>query len=263
VEIPSFKLKRLSLFLIGLGLLANSISLLFLQVSNFGVQLPLALGLVFLCLAWKWPKLQQRLAENRRLRWFWHLSWKMFALWVISLVGFFALLHKQGIDSDLTGFEPQALVVLGSSTPNGKASPTLAMRWEKTLALAQLYPRAIVVVSGGKDVGQILTEAQVMGEYLRKGSLQHARLVQEEASSSTYENLLFTRRLLLQKGLGEDPRLIVITSDFHTLRARWIANRVGLNQLRMAAAPTPLYLRYNAWLREYFAFVSGWIFREF
>ena len=55
----------------------------------------------------------------------------------------------------------------------------------------------------------------------------------------------------------------MITSDFHTLRARWIANRVGLNQVRMAAAPTPLYLRYNAWLREYFAFVSGWIFREF
>ena len=31
----------------------------------------------------------------------------------------------------------------------------------------------------------------------------------------------------------------------------------------MISAETPLNIRYNAWLREYFAFVSGWLLREY
>ena len=263
MEIFSFSLKRLLLLVLSLGLLADSISLLFMQVSNFGVQLPLGLGIVFLCLAWKWPKVQKRLAEKRFLLWLWRLFWALFAGWMISLLGFFVVLHNQSSDDYTPGVEPQALVVLGSSTPNAKVSPTLALRLDKAFALAQLYPRAMVVVSGGRDRGQILTEAQVMGEYLRQRGLQPSRILQEDASTSTYENLLFTRNLLLQKGWGKDSALIVVTSDFHTLRAHCIANRAGLSQVRMVGAQTPLYLRYNAWLREYFAFVSGWIFKEF
>ena len=31
----------------------------------------------------------------------------------------------------------------------------------------------------------------------------------------------------------------------------------------MVSAPTPLLIRYNAWLREYFAFISGWLLDEY
>ena len=263
MNLRTLNLKRLLLFIVGGVLLADSITLFFMGVSNFGVQVPLVLGLVFCVLSWKWPRVQQCLAASRPLRAVWRLLWVMFVVWMISLLGFFAVLHGQGAGDELAGFEPQALVVLGSSTPNGQVSPTLALRLDRALSLAQLYPNALVVVSGGKDFGQTLTEAQVMGDYLRKRGLEQARILQEDASTSTYENLLFTRNLLVQKRLGKDLRLCIVTSDFHTLRAGWIARRAGLSQVRTAGASTPLYLRYNAWLREYFAVSSGWILKEF
>jgi uncharacterized SAM-binding protein YcdF (DUF218 family) len=262
VNLRTLNLKRLLLCIVGGVLLVDSITLFFMGVSNFGVQVPLVLGLIFCLLSWKWPKVQERLANNRFLRGTWRLSWAIFAVWVISLLGFFALLQAQGAGDDLTGFEPQALVVLGSSTPNGQASPTLARRLDKALSLAQLYPQSLVVVSGGKDFGQTLSEAQVMGDYLRKRGLETSRIVQEEASTSTHENLLFSHSLLVQRRLSKHL-CIIVTSDFHTLRASLIARRAGLTEVRTAGASTPLYLRYNAWLREYFAVISGWILKEF
>ena len=58
-----------------------------------------------------------------------------------------------------------------------------------------------------------------------------------------------------------DP-VVVVTSDFHTLRAQAIARRQGWQQVQAVGAPTPLYLRYNAWLREYFALASSRLLGE-
>jgi uncharacterized SAM-binding protein YcdF (DUF218 family) len=69
--------------------------------------------------------------------------------------------------------------------------------------------------------------------------------------------------LVLQaKGLGLESPVAVVTSDFHTVRAQRIARKIGYTQSVVVAAPTPLYLRYNAWLREYFATASSWILGE-
>jgi hypothetical protein len=46
------------------------------------------------------------------------------------------------------------------------------------------------------------------------------------------------------------------------VRAQRIARKVGYAQVLPVAAPTPLYIRYNAWLREYFAFASSWLLGE-
>ena len=55
----------------------------------------------------------------------------------------------------------------------------------------------------------------------------------------------------------------LVTSDFHTLRAGLIARRAGYTAVTTLGADTPLYLRYNIWLREYFAFLSSWALNEY
>jgi hypothetical protein len=46
-------------------------------------------------------------------------------------------------------------------------------------------------------------------------------------------------------------------------RALGIARKAGFNEVFGVGADTPLYLRFNAWLREYFASISSWILREY
>jgi len=161
------------------------------------------------------------------------------------------------------GAPPRALLVLGSGTPRDTVSPTLAARLDLALARAAVFPRATVVVSGGPSFGGKLSEGRIMGDYLRSRGLDAGRILQEEDSSSTEENLVFSQRLLGLHGVDADAPVEIVTSDFHVLRARWIARGAGWRQVSAVGAPMPLYLRYNAWLREYFAVLSGFLLREF
>ena len=102
-----------------------------------------------------------------------------------------------------------------------------------------------------------------MADYLIAHGMPASRLVREDRSTSTDENLRFSRQLLALRGLGPDAPLVVVTSDFHLRRAERIARKAGFHAVSGVAAPTPLYLRYNAWLREYFAYISGWLLREY
>ncbi len=143
-----------------------------------------------------------------------------------------------------------------------KHHPGLRARLDKAHALAAAHPQAWVVVSGGVDFGETLSEGEVMGNYLRQQGLDPARILQEERSTSTELNLQYSLPLLQAQGLGLDSAVAVVTSDFHTLRAQRIAQKIGYTRALAVAAPTPLYIRYNAWLREYFAMASSWLLRE-
>ena len=157
---------------------------------------------------------------------------------------------------------PQVILVLGSGTLQGQPSPALRARLDKAHELAQAHPEAWVVVSGGVDFGETLSEGQVMGNYLRAQGLDARRILQEERSTSTELNLRYSLPLLQAQGLGPEAAVAVVTSDFHTVRAQRIARKVGYTHTLPVAALTPLYIRYNAWLREYFAMASSWLLRE-
>lgn len=154
-------------------------------------------------------------------------------------------------------------MVLGSGTPRCQVSPTLAERLKVARQWAQRLPQAPVVVSGGKDLWLDCTESAVMQTWLVQHGVDATRIVQELRSTSTAENLQFSQALLAARGMDAAQPVLIVTSDFHQLRARWIARRAGFTQVRSAGGPTPLYLRGNAYLREYFAFISGWLLGEY
>jgi uncharacterized SAM-binding protein YcdF (DUF218 family) len=247
---------------VGALLVADAVFLMVLGVFSVGVMLPLAMGLAFLGLGLRWAAVQRWLDARPRRRAAWRWGWIALSAWAATVALFWSVLARAG--SDAPGAQaPSAIVVLGSGTPKGKASPVLAARLDLALQQAARYPQALVIVSGGIDFGQTRSEAEIMGDYLRKAGLPAQRIVQEERSTSTEENLLFTKPLLAQRGLTPQGPVQLVTSDFHTLRARWIARRAGYEQVSLAGAPTPLYVRYNAWLREYFAVLLGLVLREF
>jgi uncharacterized SAM-binding protein YcdF (DUF218 family) len=253
---------RLLALLLGGLLLAHCAYLVSVKVTHFGVIVPAGIGAGLLAWAWgakPWHAWLQARAWRVRL-WRWFLV--CFGAWLVSLLGYFAFLHsiQDTVDDAVV---PHAIVVLGSSTPNAQASPVLVERLRKAYQLAQQYPQVSVVVSGGVDFRQVVSEARVMADYLQSLGLPADRLVLEDQSTSTYENMVFSARALKARGISQDMPILVITSDFHTLRAGWIATRAGWEHVRRAGSPTPLYMRYNAWTREYFACLSGILLREF
>lgn len=257
-------LLRLACLLAGAVLLADGLVLMSMGLFSMGVTVPGALGLALCMLTWGWHPLQARLGRAGWTRRAWRAGWLLFLAWVAS-VGLFwnALAGQVQAFNAAAGDVPlKAIIVLGSGTPNGQPSPALRARLDKARELAAAHPAAWVVVSGGVDFGETASEGRIMGDYLRAQGLAAERILQEERSTSTELNLRYSLPLLQAKGLGLTSPMAVVTSDFHTVRAQRIARRIGYTQSVVAAAPTPLYLRYNAWLREYFATASSWILGE-
>lgn len=248
--------------LAGLVLVADAVCLLFLGVISLGVTLPLVVGSIFLLLGLRWDAVQAWLdaASDRRKVWQW--SWIAGLVWFTTLALFWLLSARTGHELP-AGNAPSAIIVLGSGTPDGKPSPLLRERLDLALHQAGRFPQALVVVSGGVGFGRARSEAQVMGDYLRSRNLPPQRIVQEEKSASTAQNLLFSKALLQGRGVSPRDEVLLVSSDYHVRRASWIARRAGYERISLAGAPTPLYVRYNAWLREYFAVLSGWVLGEF
>ena len=248
--------------LIGALLLAQSLYLTTVKVTHFGVMLPAALGLALVAYAFGAERWDAWLsASNWRLT-VWRVALGLFVVWLVTLAIFFGVLQRLK-NRVPAGFAPQAIVVLGSSTPDGQPSPTLAKRLDLALTLAHAYPQAKVITSGGVDFNETVAEGKVMAGYLRDRGLPPARILVEDLSTSTRENLVFSQRAAQGIGIQPGAQMVLVTSDFHTLRAGRIARKAGWSQVATAGAETPLYMRYNAWLREYFACVSGVLFREF
>ncbi len=103
-----------------------------------------------------------------------------------------------------------------------------------------------------------------MSQYLQQHyRIPASQIILEEQSTSTELNLKNSQPLLNARNITIQQPIAIVTSDFHTLRATAIAKKQGYTNITMLGATTPLETRYNAWLREYFAYVSGWALNEY
>ena len=257
------KLLRFGLFIIGLLLFLDGFVLVLYKKIHLGTLLPLLIGLGFICTAIWSKSIQQYLVQHTKLKKLWRLGWSLFAIWLISLIGFFGYIHfKTQQNYAENGLD--AIIVLGSGIIQGKASPTLAKRLDRAGQVAQQQPQAWVIVSGGLDFGETKTEAEIMSKYLEENyKVQSHKILQENKSTSTDLNLKNSQAILQQHDLSLNSKIAIVTSDFHTVRTAAIAEKQGYRNFMTIGAETPLSTRYNVWLREYFAYLSGWVLGEY
>ena len=89
-----------------------------------------------------------------------------------------------------------------------------------------------------------------MANWLTQRGVEPERLILEDRSTSTKENLTFSREILRSLG-AENERVCVITAGYHLARAELMAEDLGYRSLNRKAAPPgyPL-LELNYYLRE-------------
>lgn len=119
-----------------------------------------------------------------------------------------------------------AILVLGVEL-DAKDRPTdeLAARIGAGLDAMERWPAAPVVLCGGVLPGHARAEADVMRGIMLARGVDPARLLCERQSQNTMENLRFAKALL---GGSKRPHVLVVTSDYHRLRAVLTAGRNGM-----------------------------------
>lgn len=255
---------RVILFTIGIVIIVDSVALIAIGKINFGSVVPLLLGIVFVAHGLFWHAIRRFFGRNHWLNRLWYGLWAVFTLWLISFGLFIWSLQQQSTLSMQPAPTVTAIIILGSGTVAGKPTPTLAKRLDTAVPLIKSQPSALVITSGGVGFQRTRSEADIMATYLHDShDIAFERILQEGKSTSTEENLANSRDILEEKGLSITDPIAIVTSDFHTVRAASIAKHQGYQQPITVASSTPLSIRYNAWFREYFAFVSGWLLGEY
>lgn len=258
------KLLRLLLFVVGLILVTDCVILIGSNRINFGTVMPFLIGIIFLVHALFWPRIKIILTHSHGLKILWKGLWAVFSIWLISFVVFAVSLNNNIKKVDEAYAPVDAIIVLGGGIKNGKPTPTLANRLDTAAPLIKEQPDAVVITSGGIGIGETVSEAQAMAEYLYDQhdiALSHISL--EAESTSTDENFLYSQMVLIQNGVALNDPIAIVTSDFHIPRSKAIAEHQGYKNIIPLASPTPLSIRYNAWFREYFAYISGWLLGEY
>jgi len=80
-------------------------------------------------------------------------------------------------------------------------------------------------VSGGQGFDELISEAEAMKRYLIEKGISPDRIQLEDQSTSTYENLVFSKEIMTI----ENANVILVTSDYHMYRAKRIGKRVGFD----------------------------------
>lgn len=101
-------------------------------------------------------------------------------------------------------------------------------------------PKAVCVLSGGQGDGEEISEAECMYRYLTGRGIDGARLLLEDRSTTTAENLQYSMELLQQHGI--DGPITIITSEFHEYRANQTAKRLGITSYSTPSRTFFLYL---------------------
>lgn len=148
-----------------------------------------------------------------------------------------------------------AVVVLGSGLIDGRVPPLLASRLRRGRTVfdrltARGTPPRAMVTSGGRGPDEPVAEAEAMADFLVEDGLPADRVLREDRSRNTDENLANTAALLAERGI--DGPIAVVTSDFHAYRAALLMRRHGLAGYAVGA-PTARYYWPSAVIREFIA----------
>lgn len=138
------------------------------------------------------------------------------------------------------------VIVLGAQVRGEKVTKSLAKRLDKAYEYLIRYEDAKVVCSGGQGTGEDITEALAMKRYLMERGIEEDRIIMEDKSASTYENLKYSLDIIGDS----NAKVAIVTNNFHVYRALHLAKYVGFHNVSGMAGASDNRLLLNYMVRE-------------
>lgn len=131
----------------------------------------------------------------------------------------------------------QAIVVMGAAQYDGTPSPDLAARLDHAYDLWHRGYSALLVVVGGRQTGDVFTEAQAAQGYLESKGVPDADVIAVGEGNDSWQSLSAAAPVLVHRGAR---RVILVSDPFHSDRIRSMASRLGLNPLVSPTRTSPI-----------------------
>ena len=143
------------------------------------------------------------------------------------------------------------IIVLGAGIKGEQVPPLLASRIDQGIEILKKNPKALLIMSGGQGKGEDIPEGEAMAHYAINKGIDESKIIIENKSTNTKENLLFSSKLMIK----ESPRVGLVTTSYHVFRALILAKDLGIRCIGFGSV-TKWYFTLNALIREFIGYLS-------
>jgi uncharacterized SAM-binding protein YcdF (DUF218 family) len=131
----------------------------------------------------------------------------------------------------------QAIVVLGSAQYNGVPSPDLRARLNHAYDLWKRNLSDVIVVTGGKQPGDRVSEATASADYLAAKGVPQEAILREVSGRNSWQSLESTAAFLMAR---QRTTVLLVSDPFHDKRIALIAGELGLKPYVSPTRSSPL-----------------------
>jgi len=131
----------------------------------------------------------------------------------------------------------QAIVVFGAAQYNGRPSEVLKARLDHASDLYHRHVAPYIVVTGGKQPGDIFTEATASADYLHTKGVPDGDILREVSGHSSWQSLASTATFLKARHIKD---VVLVSDPFHSLRIGGMASELGLDASTSPTRTSPI-----------------------
>lgn len=161
-------------------------------------------------------------------------------------------------------YEPEKnkdfIIILGCGLrKDGSPTPLLKGRIERAITFAERQKAEtgkdlVFITSGGQGANEPNSESLAMKRYLIERGVPEERIIEEDRSTDTLENMRNSKQLIDARGDG--AKVAFATTNYHVFRSGLAARRVKLRAVGVGAK-TKWYFWPNAAVREFVGLVTS------
>ena len=152
------------------------------------------------------------------------------------------------------------LIVLGCALKkDGTPTPLLQGRLDRAIDFYNKQKdrtgkELMFITSGGQGADEVIPESSAMKRYLIEHGIPEERIIEENQSTSTYENMLYSKDKIWE--IDPEGKVAFSTTNYHVFRSGLFARRVKMRAVGMGA-DTKWYFWPNAAVREFIGLLKN------
>lgn len=148
------------------------------------------------------------------------------------------------------------LLILGARVEqDGSPSKALRRRIDAAAEYLTDNPDTAAVATGGKGTDEVIPEAECIRNELVKLGIDESRILVEDKSVNTSENMEFSMRLMK---FGAETKVGVVSNNYHIFRALKLAEKMGFKHVYGLAADYTGYTLLHYMMREGACLIEDW-----